>query len=369
MAHRFAYSPTGINLTGTLGDIPIWVDGTFVDVRLTAPGGVVVLNERYYAYGGSVKLYDLGSLIENDMRKSGYTYADYTIALLNKSGGTDASCVMHLLYCDRLNVCTDLDVFLSENFLTTLSYRRIAPKDILSLFFLARKGENTDVKVAYRWRSSAVSQGTHVDSFVKTGTAPSADSVQQINISQSDMVSDACHSYGIKADSMEIVSFTVSVGQRSVTCFVDRSLDDANNFYFRNCFNCWDLLAVPMTTTAKTEVERSTAVVNTTSQFYNQRTTKTYEVESGALTSDEANWIDQFIASYEVFRLVPNDCDDTEPALMQHVIITDSTCEVSDGDEKPPVVKFTWRYADNRPLVHLSASLGIFTSPFNPTFA
>ena len=46
MAHRFAYKPTGITLTCTLNDEwGIHVDGTFVDVRLTAPGGIVVLKE------------------------------------------------------------------------------------------------------------------------------------------------------------------------------------------------------------------------------------------------------------------------------------------------------------------------------------
>ena len=65
MAHRFAYKPTGITLTCTLNDEwGIHVDGTFVDVRLTAPGGIVVLKERYYAHGGSVTLFDIGSLIE-----------------------------------------------------------------------------------------------------------------------------------------------------------------------------------------------------------------------------------------------------------------------------------------------------------------
>ena len=69
MAHRFAYKPTGITLTCTLNDEwGIHVDGAFVDVQLTAPGGIVVLQERYYAHGGNVFLYDIGSLIECNMR-------------------------------------------------------------------------------------------------------------------------------------------------------------------------------------------------------------------------------------------------------------------------------------------------------------
>lgn len=60
-------------------------------------------------------------------------------------------------------------------------------------------------------------------------------------------------------------------------------------------------------------------------------------------------------------------------------LITDCTCEIQDGDEsstkslgsaeKLNTVKFTWRYTDNRPIVRLSASPGIFTSPYNIVYS
>ena len=56
-------------------------------------------------------------------------------------------------------------------------------------------------------------------------------------------------------------------------------------------------------------------------------------------------------------------------ALLAQILITDSTCEVQDGHDKLNNVKFTWRYADNRPVVYLSASPGIFTSPYNIVFS
>ena len=54
---------------------------------------------------------------------------------------------------------------------------------------------------------------------------------------------------------------------------------------------------------------------------------------------------------------------------MAFVLITDSTCEVQNGDDKLNSVKFTWRFAENRPYVRLSASPGIFTSPYNILFS
>ncbi|MCM1142979.1 MAG: hypothetical protein NC453_30815, partial [Muribaculum sp.] len=190
--------------------------------------------------------------------------------------------------------------------------------------------------------------------------------VQQINVAVSSIVADAASKAGVRLYEVEVMSFTVTCGQRAITFFVDSSLPgDADSFAFRNCFNVWDVAVLPHITTAKTDVDRSTAVVNGCSQFYNQSVEKKYEVTAGPLTSDEANWLDQLLTSYDVFRFEPNDCDDTDPYIIQSILITDMTCEISDSDEKPNTVKFTWRYTDNRPIVRFSASRGIFTSPFD----
>ena len=68
MAHRITYKPQGIILSSAIGELSVAVDGTFVDVTLTGPGGHTILSERYYAYSGNVTLYNLGSLIEAEMR-------------------------------------------------------------------------------------------------------------------------------------------------------------------------------------------------------------------------------------------------------------------------------------------------------------
>lgn len=370
MAHRIAYKPTGIYLSSQIGDIPIWVDGTSVDVRLTAPGLVLLLDERYYAYSGNVTLYDLASLIENHLRSSGTPGGDFVLTVGNGSTIHDTA-VLHILYCDRYTVCTDVDVFLRENFLTTLNYRRIAPDDTLSLFLYAKNGEQLDYNIAVRWQSPAYADG---NPQLYRGTlgnpqTVTVDSVKQVNVSLTALRRTLASTYSVKYHSIEILSYTLSAGQRSITVCVDPSLKTNDGLLFRNCFNVWDYLSVPMVTTAKTDVERSTAVVNTLSSFYNQRVTKTYEVEAGPLTSDEAEWIDQLFTSCAVMRYEPNDCDETEPLIIANILVADSTCEVNDNPEKPITVKFTWRYEDNRPLVRLTASPGIFTSPYNLPFS
>ena len=44
MAHRITYKPQGIILSSAVGELQVEVDGDFVDVTLTATGGIVILS-------------------------------------------------------------------------------------------------------------------------------------------------------------------------------------------------------------------------------------------------------------------------------------------------------------------------------------
>lgn len=370
MAHRITYKPGGILLTSAVGDIDIDVEGAYVDATLTAPGNIELLRERYYAHAGRVTLYEIGTLIEDDMRTSGKTAADYTLRVFTDTANNKAdSWVIHVLYCDRFTANADVSVFLKENFLTTLSVRRVTANSTSSLFFYAEKGESVACTISHTFRKYG-SEAKYKHQFtMDAGKTASSAGVVQINIAQNAIVADAAGFALARPSDIELVAFTVRCGQRSISFFVDPSLEERNSFYFRNCFNVWDWATLPMVTTAKTDVDRSLAIVNGSSRFYNQSTEKTYEVVAKPLTSDEAEWIDQLFSSYDVFRIEPDATNVADPLVIVPVLITDSTCEMQDGDEKPNSAKFKWRYADNRPIVHLSASPGIFTSPFNPIFS
>ena len=149
-----------------------------------------------------------------------------------------------------------------------------------------------------------------------SGKTATSSGVVQINIAQSDIVADAAGFALVRLSEIELVTFCVRVGQRSITFFVDPSLDERETFYFRNCFNVWDWAALPQVTTAKTDVDRSLAVINGTSRFYNQTTEKTYEVQAQPLTSDEAAWIDQLFSSHDVFRIEPDPTNSYDPLVL-----------------------------------------------------
>lgn len=370
MAHRITYKPQGIILSSAVGELQVEVDGDFVDVTLTATGGIVILSERYYAHGGYVTLYDLGSLIEAEMNKSGQSCADFTLRVFTDTVSNKAdSCVLHILYCDRFTVCTDIPTFLKENFLTTLSMRRVATGSTLSLFLYAEAGESLEYSVQHTFRKADSDAPYQHRYIMDSGKTADTSGVVQINVPLSSVIADAAGFATARPGDITLLSFTVRCGQRSVTCFVDNSLTDLESFYFRNCFNVWDTATLPVVSTAKTDVERSLAIINGQSRFYNQSTAKTYEVEVGPLTSDEAEWIDQLFSSHDVFRIEPDPTNSYDPLLLAPILITDATCEIQDGDEKLNRVKFTWRYTDNRPIVRLSASPGIFTEPYNLVYS
>lgn len=65
----------------------------------------------------------------------------------------------------------------------------------------------------------------------------------------------------------------------------------------------------------------------------------------------------------------PNPEYDSDPYFVAPILITDFTSELSDTDEKLNSVKFTWRFAENRPKIAAPQSPGIFNDKFNPTFS
>ncbi len=364
MAHQIQYKPTNAVLSSQLPYINIAVDGDFVDVEIVDRNQATILAERYYAHLGWVRLYDLVSFFEDYMRKNSLTYTDFTIYLLNDQQIQDSHSY-HILYCDRYTECTDVDTFLAENFLTTLSTRRVAPDDTFRLGVYAKQGESRETSINYAYRVSG-DDTIRTDEFrLYENITVSITAVSYVFLDVEDIYRKAVEREQLPKGMIELVSFTIHCGQRSLTAYVDYSMKWTESFIFRNCFNCWEYVSLPCTTKTKTKVDRNIAVIDQFSKFYNHRVTKTYEVEMGPLTSDEAEWIEQMFTSHMVQRVVPTYNSEDETYVSSEILLTDADCETSDSDDKPNTVKFTWRYAQNKPFTHLTTPVGNFTSPFN----
>ena len=369
MATRIINKPTGTILSSAIGDIVISSDASFVDGKLTATGSIVILEERYYSFRNEITLNDISSLIEAQMRKMGETISSFTLSVYaNGSSSVSDSCSLQILYCDQLLLAYDISTLLKENFLTTLDYRRIAPDATISLFLYVTASESLYIRFQYTYKTSEGETGIGTYSPYYIGTS-SSHRILQYEIACDTLLTQAAKSSGYKKEDLTLLSFTAEGGQRAMTFFIDSNLRHTDSIFFRNCFNVWDFFTCRMQTTANSETDRQLAIINNTKQFYDQVTTKSYDVETGPLTSGESEWIDQLFTSYDVMRIEVNPPSSDDELSLVPILITDSTCETTENPDQPNSVKFTWQNTDNRPIVRLSSSRNIFTSPYTLQFS
>lgn len=351
-----------------IGTISIMTDKEYIDVNISTSQTGSLLSERYYATDGRVILYDLRSLVEQAMRPSGLSVMSVTIeASMNNpdDNSEDYDRVeFTAIYCNRDIDIYDFEPLLKSHFLTSSASRRVAPESFVFLPFFAYNGElvNYEIFVDYVlkgtsghcWFAGPYQQSTASSDEVWTHTI----FCKEIQRQAEDMV----------GAEIELTAFTIRVGDRAASFFIDKSLSGSRPFYFRNCFNVPDNLFVPAVTTAKTKVDRSLAVLGTVSQFYDATCEQTYEVQSAGLTADECSLGEQMFCSDDVRTPYESAPDDGDFDALRPVLITDSTSEIADDPEKPNTVKFAWRYAENRIAQRNPLGVGIFTEPYDYTF-
>lgn len=335
------------------------------------------MSERYYATDGRVLLYDLRSLVEQAMRPSGLAvmqlyFEAYVDIPDNHSDDYDRG-GFKCIYCDRDIDIYDFEPLLRSHFLTAATSRRVAPESFVFLPFFAYSGElvNYEVFVDYVLKGTGDEErGTRT-----AGHCSFKGPLQQTSATSNEVWTHTIfcaevkrHAEDMVGGEVELTAFTVRVGDRAASFFIDKSLAGTRPFYFRNCFNVSDNLFVPAVTTAKTKVDRSLAVLGSVSQFYDATCEQTYEVQSAGLTADECSLAEQMFCSDDVRTPYESAPDDGDFDALRLVLITDSTSEIADEPEKPNQVKFTWRYATNRINLQNPKSGDVFTDDFDFVF-
>ena len=360
-----------------IGTISIMTDKEYIDVDISTTEKDYLLSERYYATDGRVLLYDLRSLVEQAMRPSGIVvmsvwFEVYVDIPDDHSDDYDRG-GFKCIYCDRDIDIYDFEPLLRSHFLTAAASRRVAPESFVFLPFFAYYGElvNYEVFVDYVLKGTwDEERGTRT-----AGHCSFKGPLQQTSATSNEVWTHTIfcaevkrHAEDMVGGEVELTAFTVRVGDRAASFFIDKSLAGTRPFYFRNCFNVSDNLFVPAVTTAKTKVDRSLAVLGSVSQFYDATCEQTYEVKSAGLTADECSLAEQLFCSDDVRTPYESAPDDGDFDALRSVLITDSTSEIADDPEKPNTVKFTWRYAENRIAQRNPLGLGIFTEPYDYTF-
>lgn len=370
MPHKFINIPNGIVLSSSIEDIIIETENNFVDFAIIHDDGKVVLSERFYAYANRVTISNVASLLELELRNRDSSFEVFRLQAYSQSKEIDfVECSLPVLYCDRAFVGTDNGGFAKNNFLSAYRMQRIAKDSIVNLSMLAMESESLEYSVFACYRNKDTLSDAMAELHFDTGLDAESTGVNHIYFSTDNLLGGVAKASREIVSNIELVHFTVYCGNRSASFFIDDSLSNDSAFFFKNCFNVTDSVFVPGLTTTKSTVDRSLAVINGRVRFYDQTATDSHEVNSAGLQSFEAECISQLFASRTVWRMVRNAYDDTEPWISMPVLITDSTCEISDSDEALSSVKFTWRYSHERQYFMPKASSDVFDSNFNPAFS
>lgn len=360
-------------LTCQLGDVTILTDHQYLDV-VFATATEVLLSGKFYANNVTVTLADLRSLAELAIKATGFSVEKFYVRAVYGDEETEAS--FTAVYCDRDIDIYDVEPLFKNHFLTAAKSRRIAPNSFVFLSFFARKGERLTYHIFCDYFMKVESGERSVERNLQRGHtsfigglanfSAVEDNVQTLTVLCSEVQQRASE---IEGTEVELVSFTVRCDNRAITFFIDKSLSGLRCFYFRNAFNAPDLLYFPAVTTAKTSNGRSLAVLTNRSEFYDNAPKQEFEVQSGALTADECALAEQLFSADDVRVTYESQPDDADFDALRPILITDFTCELADLPEKPNSVKFTWRYATNRPTLANPVADDVFNDPFNFTFS
>ena len=305
-------------------------------------GQRTLLQTTLYPQAGRISLYDVGRLYEEHLRNrdgdNGCPYAFLELEVGNNMWEDNM-----IIYCPyHSNI--PAEEFITAHFLTTLSAKRIpldATGDDETLHLLMTEEEagterNIEVSAAF----------LAPDGNIVGGCCRYTDSSQglfhALTCCPQDIVADFDH-YCLEPcdyDRRELVplSYTIRVGQRSFTYYVDQDFRPSVRFRFLNAFNVPETIYLEAVTVTKTDTERSMATSHGKAMFYDQVDSQEYEVTTAPLSSEEANWATQLLLSHKVQRV-------EEDGALTEVLITDMTAEVTDSDEEYRRLKFTYRLA------------------------
>lgn len=132
-------------------------------------------------------------------------------------------------------------------------------------------------------------------------------------------------------------------------------------FTFSNAFNVLENYFVFGSQVIKTDFKQKEAVLSGVTSYYNQSNERMVQIVSVPLSLDDAEWLNQFLCSQHIFKVIPPDDD-------RAVLISDVTSEISNSSKEQVSIKFSWRFADPFVWKIYEEQRNVFNSRFNETY-
>lgn len=336
-----------------LDEIKITTNKPYVRVQLKVQEQIV-FTSTYYAVGTVVCVRNLSSLFESVMEQMRASLLVFT--LIANDNDHETTIPFSVLYCrDRIMDIPASD-FLNGYFLTTNLNRLTTMHNVEQLWINLPYSSNynnvmLDIATVIRLPDGSIVDYTYLNQQ-RVGSG-----LVYISVSAASVQDNVRCTY----PGCTLLYFKVTHGSH-VCRFYVQPCPSAEVFQFRNNFGCMETVAFPAVTTSKLESEFSEAKVNGQLSHYDVRHSRTYDVETPSLLASQMTWLEQFVTSYYVVKMVDN--------LPVRVLIKDYDFEQSNAPGAENKLSFTWQFADGRQTPHrISLRTGIFTEPFNDTFA
>ena len=351
--------------SSAIPDLAINTDGDGeVEIALTSDGSEV-FSASYFPYNRQIKVFDLRSVVEMYMRENDSSLMDFAISA-TASSVTHQLCLFKVVYLEH-RFDGDIAEFLRNNFLTNTSSKRTSEKAVEHLHFFLDAGEQTSIRYEIVTRQGE--EEPRLTVIKQQMVVPQTATIIMVEVSCL-----AIREMASLDEDTKLLAYSVHIGQRAFTYYVSQH-EPQVMLYFRNAFNRCECCQLEAVTTQIAESDRSIAVTNRISTFYNQRNEKKYQVETAWLTYEQAQWIEQLFYSHDV-RMgtrYGQEPGEVVPQLLPKILITDFTCEIDDADGELNTVKFTYQFADRRTWLqtdYLTVDHDrIFTEQYDPTFS
>ncbi len=313
--------------------------------------GDLVFENGFFAVGSSVVVSGLGNVLSDYMRAHSQILQQYTIKATVDSE-TDQK-TFTVCYCDRLMPCT-VDLWAANRYLTSAERLTIPSDGSISLTSLCASTEN-------KYKIIAVGKDANGNTMQCTLTEkiviPFSSGLQVLDITG---ISPA---YIIEQSAtthinpiVEVRSFTINHGSRSMTVFVVPTPENSVTFKYQNIFNVQETITIAGTVKKALDLTRSEAVVSGVTVQYDITGYRTYEITSAPMTQAEAARIEALVTSRSV--VAPSG---------RAVLITSTDYSYDTDSASLKSVTLAWRYASQYVLdeTDTAVSDGIFSDPFS----
>ena len=307
----------------------------------------LLFSTALYPHDGIVELTDIGSIIEERFRVTARCWDTVTIRF------EDASVTFIAVYCEY-EMPPEFDV--TECFLSASLRSVVHRNSAISITHWANE--------SVEYQAWFVGLNHSGETTVVQRTLTRAENSDYLAFAVNDIIDLVL---GDSDDSLASVSyFGISQGSlQKIFWLLEHPF--FLTFGFRNIFNAYEYIDVTGIVTRKTNVSRESAICGGRVRQYNQTVERTFEVQTGPLTENQVRELEQLISSREIHLCCAGRDYD--------VIITDHTLESDNDDSALTSIKFTFRFATERPVLTsddidtlMPARHRIFTQEFTIQF-